>query len=173
MGIQRSWLDHPSLPLPTAQAFNSALCKVAAAALPAALTGMGAVQNCKRLYQCRLGLPCLHLFVLLRRKQKHACGTPAHSPPPYRIITARSRYGTIKFPPKKPVSEPKLGCLAISFFLFFLYLSIIIHPLDRVRFGYYTELFRKSSCTFWHHVVLQCSDFFLNTTGSILNYKLF
>ena len=68
-----------------------------------ALTGMGAVQNCKGLV-----LPCLHLFVLLRRKQKHACGTPAHSPPPYRIITARSRYGTIKFSPKKPLSEPKL-----------------------------------------------------------------
>lgn len=82
-----------------------------------------------------------------------------HSPaPPYRIITARSSPGTAQL--KKILqrswrvrAQVWMRCKFI-FASVFIYLFIsIIHPFDRVQFGYCTRLFRKSSTTFQRHVL--------------------
>ncbi|PUZ74873.1 hypothetical protein GQ55_1G101300 [Panicum hallii var. hallii] len=101
MGIQRSWLDHPS-PSPPTRAFNRPLVRLlllgtctgtadflekAGRARRRALHGEQgntswgwARRSTKKpqwLYQWRLALPCLHLFVLLRKRDM---GDATHSP---------------------------------------------------------------------------------------------
>lgn len=168
MGIQRSsWLDHCELHKHLIAPFVWLL------PLPAApddfpwkseqrnIMGIQHSTKLQRPYQyqccCLVRAPLFASFCSFDEEE-----AKTHSPaPPYRIITARSSPGTAqlkKNSPKKLVSESSgLDALQIYFCVciyLFIYLFIsIIHPLDRVQFGYCTRLFRKSWTTFQRHVL--------------------
>jgi hypothetical protein len=129
MGIQRSWLDHRSPSHLTYTGINKVCClpgaPPAASSLAFSLEKAGralyaSACTCTasrdggggehhgdgrstKIGPWRLVLPCLHLFVLLR-KQGMWYATPPPQPR-YRIITARSRYGTIKFSSREAGEE--------------------------------------------------------------------
>lgn len=86
---------------------RAGLCTRAPAPARRAGTGVGGEHHgdgrSTKIGPWRLVLPCLHLFVLLR-KQGMWYATPPPQPR-YRIITARSRYGTIKFSSREAGEE--------------------------------------------------------------------